>query len=102
MRLKDSSVQIQGIRPEMMFAIIVADQEYTKLGHELVITSINDGAHSLTSLHYSGCAIDMRTSMLTIKEAQHVTLKIKEKLGLDYDVLYETNHIHLEFQPRKR
>lgn len=102
MKTKDSSVKIQGIRTELLFGLIVADQVYKEYGKELVITSLNDGNHSVTSLHYSGCAADLRTNYFTPNECIKVEHEIKERLGIDYDVIFETNHIHLEYQPRKR
>ena len=101
MRLKDNTVQIQGLRVEMLFAILVADQVYLKYGYEFVITSINDGVHSLTSLHYNGCAIDCRIYD-NPGEMEAIAEEIKERLGVDYDVILEHNHIHIEYQPRKR
>lgn len=102
MILKDKSISIQGIRPELLYAIIVANDVYKEFNQELVITSLNDGRHSSTSLHYSGCAADFRTRYFAPGEAQEVTKKLDEKLGIDYDVILESDHIHLEYQPRRR
>ncbi len=100
MRIKDSSVKIQGISTELLFALIVADQVYKETGQELVITSLNDGKHSVTSLHYSGNAGDVRIYR-DGKDQQRRDM-IKERLGIDYDVILEGNHIHIEYQPRRR
>ena len=103
MRLKSNNIQTSGIRPELLFAVMVADEVYTEHGAELVITSFNDGAHSLTSLHYAGCAFDCRTSNLGGDDyAKDVAEEIKQRLNIDYDVIFEGNHIHCEFQPRRR
>ena len=101
MRLKDNSVKIQGISPELLFGLIVADRVYENHGRELVITSLNDGKHSKTSLHYSGNAGDLRTYYFTIDETIIVRNEIKERLGNDYDVIIDGDHIHLEFQPKR-
>ena len=102
MRLKDSSVQMQGVRSEIIFALNVADKVYDTYGKEMVITSANDGNHSTTSLHYAGCAVDLRTNYFENDVAKEVTTEIKNRLNIDYDVIFEGNHIHLEFQPRRR
>lgn len=103
MRLKDSSVNVIGLRPEMLLAIMICKEVYAEERTELVITSINDGVHSLTSLHYSGCAIDLRTRNFKSKaHAKNVADKINDRLTIDYDVVAEADHIHLEYQPRRR
>ncbi|MCW8827202.1 MAG: hypothetical protein OQK78_12350 [Gammaproteobacteria bacterium] len=101
MRFKDDSVNPTGLRPELLFAIMVARDVYLNRGYELVITSLNDAAHSTTSLHYSGAAVDFRTTVINPNEDwDSVARQIKRRLGKHYDVINEHNHIHLEFQPR--
>ena len=102
MKIKDSTVHIAGIRPELVFALFVAEQIYQKYDKELVITSLVDGRHSPTSLHYAGCAADLRTNFFTRHGAEIIRDEIRDKLGTDFDVILESNHIHLEFQPKLR
>mgnify|MGYP001945775587 CR=1 FL=1 len=100
MRLKNN-VKLHGIRPEMLIALLVADQVYKSYGQDLVITSANDGRHSYTSLHYAGAAVDLRIRYFS-KEVQLIVHKeIQEKLNTsDFDVVLESDHIHIEFQPK--
>ena len=101
MRLKDNSINPMGLRPELLFAIMVAKDVYLNHGYELVITSLNDATHSETSLHYSGAAVDLRTTVINPNEDwDAVARQIKRKLNVHYDVINEPDHIHLEFQPR--
>jgi hypothetical protein len=108
MRIKDSSVSIHGLRPEMLFALQVANGVYQQYGRELVITSGAEPGthHSSQSLHYSGCAVDLRTRELTV--SGHIICdQIAQRLGVDFDVIYESpgspgEHIHLEYQPKRR
>ena len=65
---------------------------------ELVITSTYEGNHGLGSLHYCNDAIDMR---LPGNNVGLVVGEIKEKLGKDYDVVQEGNHIHIEWDPKR-
>jgi hypothetical protein len=101
MILKEGVV-IGGIRPELLFALNVCDAVYNAHGQELVITAIKDGKHSATSLHYSGCAADLRTRYFNANEAKVVAQEIRDRLGVDYDVILEKDHIHLEYQPKYR
>lgn len=101
MRLKDDSVTVQGLRPELLFGIMVAKDVYAKHGYELIITSLNDAVHSHTSLHYSGCAVDLRTTVLDPDADWYsIAREIRAALNIHYDVINEGNHIHLEYQPR--
>jgi hypothetical protein len=103
MRLKNDSVQAGGMRPELILAFIVANEVYKEHGFYLVITSINDSKHGLKSLHYNGCAFDARTTMLSdTYNWSDVAKEIKKRLNTDYDVVNESNHIHVEYQPRRR
>ncbi len=102
MKLK-SGVKPTGLRPEILLAMIIADGVYQKHGHDLVITSLLDGAHSVTSLHYAGCAADLRTIAANIPGStiDAIAADIRKALSGDYDVIVEPDHIHLEFQPRR-
>lgn len=91
-----------GIRPELIMAILVAEGIYEQYTTDIVITSVNDGRHSRTSLHYSGNAVDLRTRELPEVKAQEVGEEIRNSLTSEYDVVVETDHIHIEFQPKRR
>ncbi len=68
----------------------------------LVITSANDGAHMKGSKHYTNEAVDLRTFYFSNWTARKVTRKIKKKLGKDFDVVFEGDHIHVEYDPKGR
>ena len=74
-------------------------------GQEALITSLNDGTHSSTSLHNSGNAADLRSRFFGNKQA--VLQDCKEALGMSvhYDMILESEgqpneHFHLEYQPK--
>ena len=94
-------VKIQGISTELLFGLNVADGVYKDHGQELTITSLLDGKHSSTSLHYSGNAGDLRTRDVPKELHQPIRDDIKSKLGIDFDVILESDHIHMEYQPRR-
>lgn len=100
MKLKQS-VSLQGIRPELVMGLMVADTICKEYGVDMVVTSVCDSKHSLTSLHYAGQAADIRTHNMKGQEAI-IREKIAEALPEDFDVVLEGNHIHLEYQPRRR
>ena len=64
---------------------------------EAVITSGRDGKHKVDSFHYTGKAFDLRTNHVL----QALTDAIKDELGPHYDVLLETDHIHVEWDPKQ-
>lgn len=101
MRLKDDSINPQGLQSELLFAIMVAKEVYLNHGYDLVITSLNDAEHSETSLHYNGCAVDLRTTVINPNEDwDRIAKQIGRRLNKHYDVINEWNHIHIEFQMR--
>jgi len=95
-----AGVKVNGIRPEMLLAIMIADKVYNEFGQTLVITEITGGKHGNGSLHYVGLAIDIRTSYFATGEARIVADEIRISLGNQYDVVLESTHIHIEYQPK--
>jgi len=67
---------------------------------EAIITSARDGAHMKNSLHYKGRAIDLRIYDMPMGVAQKVVTELKNKLGRNYDIVLEHDHIHLEYDPK--
>ena len=100
LKLKEG-VRAGGIRPETLLGIQVAASIYASHSIDCIVTSITDGVHSATSLHYAGAAFDLRIRHIT---ATGLTARIRKEmqdaLGTDYDVILESDHIHCEYQPR--
>lgn len=98
MRIK-AGASITGLRPELAIALtIIADAARTH--HEdIVITSGTEAAPGriIGSLHHTGSAIDIRRPD---REPDVFAAILQLRLGTDFDVLLEGNHIHIEFQPK--
>jgi len=60
---------------------------------DVLITSVREGTHSEGSFHPLGLAWDMRQNGVLIAD-------IKRVLGKDFDVVKESNHIHIEYDPK--
>lgn len=101
MRFKEG-VHPHGIEPELVLGLMVAESVWRDLKlPDLVVTSLLDGAHSSTSLHYAGAAADLRTNNMTKEQVGAAGSELKARLGLHFDVIIESDHIHLEYQPRR-
>ena len=94
-------VSLIGVNPALVIGAIVVADAYAELGADCVITSAVDGQHSATSLHYAGQALDFRTRDLTPEQQQELATIVQERLGQDFDVVLESDHCHLELQPRR-
>lgn len=100
MKLKDN-VKLQGITPELLIGILIAERIFDKYKYELIITSAVDSKHSATSLHYAGNAADFRIRHISDKSIiTQIVQEIKSSLTQDFDIILEPDHIHLEHQPR--
>lgn len=99
MRLKPG-VSIAGLRPELAIALHIAEAVYEDHGSELVITAGTDGTHSPGSLHYVGLAVDLRTTNVPSGRLDSIVNGLRDALGAEFDVVKESDHIHLEFQPK--
>lgn len=91
---------IRGLRTETLFAINVASEIYLRHGYEMEITSGIEGKHSRGSLHYAGAAFDLRIKNIPTEVVLDIMTDLKESLGVDFDAVLESNHIHLEYQPK--
>ncbi len=91
-------VNVKGIKGEIIIAMIIVNEVYDSYGYsECVITSVDDRKHSERSLHYKQLAFDVRTRMIQPIAQQMVANEIAKKLGEQYDVVLEKDHIHIEF-----
>lgn len=95
-----SGVRTHGLTTPIVLAVVVAEGVYRELGHDLVLTAGIDGKHSTSSKHYSGNAVDLRSRILPEGVAAKAVALLKDRLGNDYDVIHETDHIHIEHDPK--
>ena len=94
-----AGVGVVQVDKEVFNIISVASSIWERQGWgTVVVTSISDGVHKPTSLHYWGKAVDLRVWGI---EVIHAATLLKEELGKDYDVVVERDHIHVEYDPKK-
>lgn len=99
MRLK-AGVRVAGIKPELLIGLLVAETMYNQYGVDLVVTSVSDGKHKQGSKHYVGMGADLRTSHLKPGEAEQIVAGLKAELDADFDIVLESDHVHLEYDPK--
>jgi hypothetical protein len=95
------AARIHGIRAEIAFVMPDVHRTFDEFGAEAVVTSGIEGSHSRASLHYAGAAIDLRVRDVNGNDLPRLAAKLKQRLGDDFDVLLESDHIHVEWQPKK-
>lgn len=87
-----NDVQVLGIKPELLIALMVADSVYRNNETELVVTELTGGTHAVkSSRHYSGCAADLRIKNILggTARVEKIVNEIKAGLSKDYDVVLE-------------
>ncbi len=82
----------------MRIVLIHANIVWKQYGRELAVTSGKDRTHSASSLHYYGYAVDLRSRFWLRKKKQAVFELLKQRLGLDYKVIWHRTHIHVEYK----
>ena len=92
-----AGVDISRLRPEIRKKLSkIASIMWAMESEELVVTSTYEGTHSEGSLHYANLAVDIRRN----KKRMFAYNEIKKFLGIDYDVVLEADHIHIEYDPK--
>lgn len=96
-----AGVSFKGLDPVAIFIIIVAREVFEAHGiPQLWITSLTDGRHSSTSLHYKGKAVDLRVHNIPQAKRQTIANDLKRRLSPGFDVIYgapdHLDHIHIE------
>lgn len=99
MKTAHQGVILRGLQIQMKPALSVAEKIWEDLGPELIITCGLDGVHSAGSYHYSGYAVDKRTSYFN-DNGREAFLRLRaelRKISPFYDVVLHKTHIHTEF-----
>lgn len=96
-----SGVKVAGVRPEAVIGMVLADGvSRREFGAEAVVTSVVDGKHMARSKHYLGLAFDLRTRDLTEEQRKRYAASLVKALGNEFDVVLESDHIHVEFDTK--
>lgn len=100
--LKDDTVSIQGLVPEMILGMMDVRDVLYFFGVDFVITSGSEASarHMSESKHYSYEAIDCRSRDLPFDEQRQARDLMAMKLGWDFDVVLEKDHFHVEHDPK--
>lgn len=99
-KLKDDTVDVQSVPQSVLDEILEAALPSYRKREALdvfVVTSAHDGRHSSGTLHDDGLAIDLRVWEFTEAERRAVCEEMADRLGDSYDVVDETDHIHVEY-----
>jgi hypothetical protein len=96
-----SGVKINGLKPEMVMGLVIAEGYFSSAGvPDMVVTSAVDGVHGFGSLHYVGYAVDLRIWGIESGFLPKFVEGLSSDLGEEFDVVLESDHIHVEFQPK--
>lgn len=89
-----------GITLDLLDGLLGAAHVYGQHGYDFVVTSLGDGVHKENSLHYVGRAADLRVRHVPAEKRQALLRAIRAALTPQYDVILESDHIHLEYDPK--
>jgi hypothetical protein len=96
-------VDVKGVSTEVILGVVILSEVFWRHGIPTVMTSCRDGKHKDKSLHYIGDAVDIRLPS-RFNTTAGIDLKLlaegREALGEQYDLILESDHLHLEFDPK--
>jgi len=93
-------ITFKGVKPEIAVAIPIAATVVESLGGRFVITSLSGGEdwRSPRSLHPRGYAFDIRIwDFPSLESQRNLVRALQDALGDEFDVVLESDHIHIEF-----
>lgn len=108
MKVKVSSTVIYNPHSAILYASDVVDRVWrASTESHPILTGLQEEGHSEGSLHYgilgdTRCrAFDVRTSQLNSTEKAEIDAELKIRLaaGKEFDIVWERNHLHIEYQP---
>ncbi len=99
MYIKKASVSGELIPLVKCYANFIGSIYHMVTGHVMVITSIRDGKHMKGSLHYVGKAFDVRSRDMSASELITFIHLVKQECDSRLDIVKESNHIHIEYDP---
>lgn len=103
----------RGVSAEIACVVPFVKSVFDNHNIPCILTSITDRTHGKGSLHYTGDAVDVLWSEKW--EADSITVDaqlfmavngisrgtaLSIGLAVDYDVVFERDHFHIEFQPK--
>ena len=101
MKIK-SGIQLSGLKPEMIIAILIVEPILDKYDQPLGITSATDSQHSKTSRHYIGYGLDLRSRNIRDEDIDAVSQEMSDALGSEVYGAFEVNHFHIQFNGSPR
>jgi len=112
------NVKLEKASPQILLGMTIMDCVLDRLfgGRELTVTSCGDGTHGKGSLHYPDKVTglvnafdarikdldgnDMDLSVADKSTAQEIVKALKERMEAQYDIVLESDHIHIEYDPK--
>lgn len=94
-----AGVDISRLKKGARVALGIVNKIYESHNQEVVVTSTYEGNHSASSLHYGNDAFDVR---FPVQFPGTVLAGVRAALGPEYDLVEETDHIHIEYDPKLR
>jgi hypothetical protein len=92
-----AGVDISRLKPPIRKKLSKVHALYEALGEHMIITCAYDGNHLAGSFHYAHLAIDLA---YPLKMSNSFRDDLKAVFGPDYDIVFEQNHIHIEYDPK--
>jgi len=89
-------LDLSSLHVAMWYAVKVVNEVWGD--EEPVITSTWEGTHVPWSMHYRKRALDFR---LPKDHPRERVEQVRKRLGNNYDVLYENDHVHIEYDPKR-
>lgn len=92
-------VRLEHMSPQAVLAACITASVLAKFNYDFVLTSGAEGVHKPGSLHPQGRAFDFRTSRIIDSARAHILGEVREALGPEFDVVVESTHGHVEWDP---
>ncbi len=95
-----AGARVIGVQPEAVFGMMITMSIFHAHGVPFVVTSCTDSHHGRSSKHFTGNGWDVRSRTIPDNVSDGLWKALTKALGVDYDVVRESDHWHIEFDPK--
>lgn len=97
----EPNVRIHYVTAELLPILLNASMWSNRMGIAVVVNSIDDGTHGARTRHGLSNTVDLDTEGDRAEDLESLFQYMRKVMPEGYDVVHETDHVHVERDPKR-